>query len=205
MKSLLVIYDSSIEDEGRDSYLGAIKKNVQDLKVTDIKDGMDNVFFNQDYVLILKPMSDKKYGTLFSWLRGICPEKDIEGMIDDGFTITAQALARVILGRERDNIEAKTIVIINQSEVLGQSLAKYFIDWGANVININSKYKDLDNLLAFTNIDILVSASGSYDFKIDRRLTRMINTKIDLSNDLEDPVKITHIPTIQVLKERLKK
>ena len=40
---------------------------------------------------------------------------------------------------------------------------------------------------------------------MDRELTRMIDVKIDLSNDLEDPVKITQIPTIEVLKERLDK
>lgn len=31
----------------------------------------------------------------------------------------------------------------------------------------------------------------------------MIDVKVDLSDDLEDPIKITTVPTVEVLKERL--
>ena len=54
-----------------------------------------------------------------------------------------------------------------------------------------------------TDVDVLVSASGQDDFELDRELTRMIDVKIDLSHDLEDPIKITSVPTIEVLKDRL--
>ena len=54
-----------------------------------------------------------------------------------------------------------------------------------------------------TDVDVLVSASGKYEFKLDRELTRFIDVKIDLSDDLEDPNKITRVPTIEVLKDRL--
>lgn len=205
MKSLLVFYDSSIKSKGRDSYLKGIRKHISDVLEIDVKDLTTFHHCDRDYVLILKPMEEEKYRSICLWLSRYYPEKDIESITDEGFTITAQALWQTIFEREHEDIETKTAVIINQSPTLGIPLAKHLIDWGVNVININSKYKDLDNLLAFTNIDILVSASGNYDFEIDRHLTRMINTKIDLSDDLEDPVKITHIPTIQVLKERLEK
>ena len=205
LKSLLVIYDSSIKSKGRDSYLKGIKKHIPTTTFIDVKDHTHYIEYKQDYVLVLKPMDRNKLFNISYDIRKSCPEKDIESITNGGFTITAQALWQTIFEREHENIESKTAVIINQSPTLGIPLAKHLIDWGVNVININSKYKDLDNLLAFTDIDILVSASGNYDFEIDRHLTRMINTKIDLSNDLEDPVKITHIPTIQVLAERLEK
>lgn len=205
MKSLLVFYDSSIKNKGRDSYLKGIRKHIDNVMIVDVQDTDTFWHYDRDCILILKPMEEEKYRSICLWLGRYYPEKDIESITNDGFTITAQALRQTILEREYENIESKTAVIINQSPTLGIPLAKHLIDWGVNVININSKYKDLDNLLAFTNIDILVSASGNYDFKIDRHLTRMINTKIDLSDDLEDPVRITHIPTIQVLKERLEK
>lgn len=206
MKSLLVIYDSSIVDKGRDSYLKGIKKHIPTATFIDVKDHTNYIEYKQDYVLVLKPMDRNKLFNISYDIRKLCPEKDIEG-VNTGkrFALTAQALWQTIFEREHKNLESKTAVIINQSPTLGIPLAKHLIDWGVNVINVNSKYKDLDNLLAFTDIDILVSASGNYDFQIDRHLTRMINTKIDLSDDLEDPAKITHIPTIQVLKERLLK
>lgn len=205
MKSLLVFYDSSIKSKGRDSYLKGIRKHIDNVMIVDVQDTDTFWHYDRDCILILKPMEEEKYRSICLWLKVGYPEKDIESITNEGFTITAQALWQTIFEREHDNIESKTAVIINQSPTLGIPLAKHLIDWGVNVININSKYKDLDNLLAFTDIDILVSASGNYDFEIDRHLTRMINTKIDLSDDLEDPVKITHIPTIQVLKERLEK
>lgn len=205
MKSLLVFYDSSIKSKGRDSYLKGIRKHIGNVMAVDVKDTDTFWHYDRDCVLILKPMEKEKYRSICFWLRKNYPEKDIEAITNGGFTITAQALLNTIWKREVINIQNKTAVIINQSDTLGIPLAKRLIDWGVNVINVNSKYKDLDNLLAFTDIDILVSASGNYDFKIDRHLTRMINTKIDLSDDLEDPVRITHIPTIQVLKERLEK
>lgn len=205
MKSLLVFYDSSIKSKGRDSYLKGIRKHISDVMEVDLRYIAPFRHYDRDCILILKPMKEDKYRSICLWLRRYHPDKDIESIIDDGFTITAQALWQTIFEREHENIESKTAMIINQSPTLGIPLAKHLIDWGVNVININSKYKDLDNLLSFTDIDILVSASGNHDFEIDRHLTEKINTKIDLSNDLADPVKITHIPTIQVLKERLEK
>ena len=50
---------------------------------------------------------------------------------------------------------------------------------------------------------MLVSASGNSDFNIDRYLTHKVDLKIDLSEDLDDGDKITHVPTVQKLKERL--
>lgn len=208
MKSLLVIYDSSIADRSRDSYLSAIKKQIPNVALADVRSGVDGIGYNQDYVLILKPMSDKKYNHLNYEIRNLVPQKDIEGVhANERLALTALAIRDVIMDKYEspDNIEDKTILIINQSNIVGQPLAKEFIDLGANVININSNYKDLDNLLLFTQIDVLVSASGDSNFNIDRYLTHKVDLKIDLSEDLDDGDKITHVPTVNKLKDRLLK
>lgn len=206
MKSLLVIYDSSIADRGRDSYLRAIQKQIPNVVLADVRSCVDGIGYNQDYVLVLKPMSDKKYHQLNYEIRKLVPHKDIEGVhTGERLALTALAIRDLIMDRYEspDDIEDKTILIINQSNVVGQPLAKELIDLGANVININSKYEDLDNLLLFTKIDVLVSASGDSNFNIDRYLTHKVDFKIDLSEDLDDGDKITHVPTVQKLKERL--
>lgn len=206
MKSLLVIYDSSIADRGRDSYLRAIQKQIPNVVLADVRSCVDGIGYNQDYVLVLKPMSDKKYKQLNYEIRKLVPNKDIEGVhTGERLALTALAIRDLIMDRYEspDDIEDKTVFIINQSNVVGQPLAKEFIDLGANVININSKYEDLDNLLLFTKIDVLVSASGDSHFNIDRYLTHKVDLKIDLSEDLDDGDKITHVPTVKKLKERL--
>ncbi|MFR9276518.1 MAG: hypothetical protein ACLVK5_00225 [Peptoniphilus senegalensis] len=200
MKSLLVLYDKSIEDKGRDSYLKGILKNIQDVKIVDVSLGPDGIVLDRDKVLILNPMKESTYLSFRHQLWKYYPDKDIEGAHTEDLTITAEAIEKVI-GSARD----KTVVIINQSEVLGLSLAKDLIDMEANVISLNSSYKCIENLLAFTDVDILISASGNEDFKIDESFTRNIPVKVDLSNDLEDGDAIRSIPTVKVLKERLEK
>lgn len=195
MEELIVIYDKDIRDKGRDSYIKAIKKQIPGVRVADVANLPE---VRRSKLLILKPMNDVDYETLKTFLK--CnPGRDIEGIGSGKLTITAEAIIRVI-----GPVDKKTVVIINQSDVLGRPLAKELIERGANVISLNSSYPCLDNLLTMTDIDVLVSASGQGDFELDRELTRMIDVKIDLSNDLEDPIKITSVPTIEVLKDRLK-
>lgn len=199
MNSLLVLYDKSIEDKGRDSYLKGILKNIPDVKVRDVSLGQDGHVFDRDKVLILNPMKESTYLSFRHKLWKYYPEKDIEGAHTEDLTITAEAIIRSI-----GEVRNKTVVIINQSEVLGESLAIELIVMGANVISLNSSYKSLENLLAFTDIDVLVSASGNDEFKIDESFTKNIPVKVDLSNDLEDEDVIRSIPTVKILKERLK-
>ena len=195
MEELIVIYDKEKRDRGRDSYIRAIKKQIPGVRVADVANLPE---VGRSKLLILKPMNDGDYETLKTFLK--CnPGRDIEGIGSGKLTITAEAIIRVI-----GPVDKKTVVIINQSDVLGRPLAKELIERGANVISLNSSYPCLDNLLTMTDIDILVSASGQGDFELDRELTRMIDVKIDLSNDLEDPIKITSVPTIEVLKDRMK-
>lgn len=195
MEELIVIYDKEKRDRGRDSYIRAIKKQIPGARVADVAD-LPEVRRNK--LLVLKPMNDGDYETLKTFLKHN-PGRDIEGLGSGKLTITAEAIIRAI-----GPVDKKTVVIINQSDVLGRPLAKELIERGANVISLNSSYPCLDNLLTMTDIDVLVSASGQGEFELDRELTRMIDVKIDLSNDLEDPIKITSVPTIEVLKDRLK-
>lgn len=194
MKKFLVVYDKEIEDRGRDSYLKAIKKNIPESIIADVDNLPDCTVRN---VLALKPMADDTYKWIMELLEAN-PINDIEGAASKRLTITAEAVLRAIGDAYR-----KTIVIINQSEILGKSLARELLELGANVISLNSSYPCIDNLLTMTDVDVLVSASGQDDFELDRELTRMIDVKIDLSHDLEDPIKITSVPTIEVLKDRL--
>lgn len=195
MEELIVIYDKEKRDRGRDSYIRAIKKQIPGVRVADVANLPE---VRRSKLLILKPMNDGDYETLKTFLK-YNPGRDIEGIGSGKLTITAEAIIRVI-----GPVDKKTVVIINQSDVLGRPLAKELIERGANVISLNSSYPCIDNLLTMTDIDVLVSASGQGDFEMDRELTRMIDVKIDLSNDLEDPIKITSVPTIEVLEDRLK-
>lgn len=194
MENLIVVYDKEIKDKDRDSYIKAIKKQIPSAIVASIGELPDCTVSK---MLVLKPMNDGDYETLKTFLK-YNPDHDVEGVASGKLTITSEAIIRVI-GEVKD----KTIVIINQSDVLGIPLAKELIERGANVISLNSSYPCIDNLLTMTDVDILVSASGKYEFKLDSILTRMIDVKVDLSDDLEDPIKITTVPTVEVLKERL--
>ena len=142
-------------------------------------------------------MADDTYKWIMELLEAN-PINDIEGAASGNLTITAEAVLRAIGDAYR-----KTIVIINQSEILGKPLARELLELGANVVSLNSDYTSLENLLTMTDIDVLVSASNNSDFTIDRFLTKDIKIKIDLSEDLDDPNKITRVPTIEVLKDRL--
>lgn len=199
MENLIVIYDKEIKDKGRDSYIKAIKSQIPDAIVASIGELPDCTVSK---MLVLKPMEDDDYRTLMEFLK-YNPDHDIEGAASGKLTITAEAILETIWSERGNDLRGKTVVIINQSDVLGQPLAKELIDLGANVISLNSSYLCLDNLLTMTDVDVLISASGKYEYKLDRELTRFIDVKVDLSDDLEDPNKITRVPTIEVLKDRL--
>jgi tetrahydrofolate dehydrogenase/cyclohydrolase, NAD(P)-binding domain protein len=194
MKKLIVIYDKEKPDLGRDKYIKAIKRQIPSAIVASIGELPDCTVSK---MLVLKPMNEGDYETLKTFLK-YNPDHDVEGVASGKLTITAEAIIRVI-----GPVDKKTVVIINQSDVLGRPLAKELIERGANVISLNSSYPCTDNLLTMTDVDVLVSASGKYEFKLDRELTRFIDVKVDLSDDLEDPIKITTVPTVEVLKERL--
>lgn len=196
MRKLIVIYDEQEKDESRDSYIKGIKKQIPDAIISPIGDMVDGTY---DKCLVLKPMDQEIYDNFSEFLKNN-PIFDIEGIHTGDLTITAEAILKSI-----GKVENKTVIIINQSNILGKPLAKELIERRANVISLNSSYEDIENLIIFTKVDILITATNNYNFKIDRYVTKDIETKIDLSDDLDAGDKITHLPTVQVLKERLQK
>lgn len=196
MRKLIVVYDEQEKDEGRDRYIKGIKKQIPDAIISPVGDMVEGSY---DKFLVLKPMNPEIYDS-FSELLKNNPFLDIEGVHTGDLTITAEAILKTI-----GKVENKTVMIINQSNILGKPLAKELIERGANVLSLNSSYEDVENLIIFTKVDILITATNNYNFKIDRYVTKDIETKIDLSDDLDTGDKITHLPTIEVLKERLQK
>ena len=194
MRKLIVIYDEQEKDEGRDSYIKGIKKQIPDAIISPVGDMVEGAY---DKCLVLKPMDPEIYDNFSEFLKNNS-RFDIEGIHTGDLSITAEAILKTI-----GKVENKTVMIINQSNILGKPLAKELIERGANCISLNSSYEDIENLIIFTKVDILITATNNYNFKIDRYVTKDIETKIDLSDDLDAGDKITHLPTIQVLKERL--
>ena len=200
MKDLLVIYDDQIKDRGRDSYLKAIKREIPSVRFADINE--DSVVEAPSKVLILKPLDEKAAKEAEKLLKN-CPDYDIEGACTGKLTITAEAILWTLWSEQGNDLKDKTVVIINQSDVLGKPLAKELIERGANVISLNSSFNDYE-IIENLDPDILISASGNDDFKLKGDYLKYINTIIDLSNDIDCENKITSVPTIEVLKDRLR-
>lgn len=194
MRKLIVIYDEQEKDEGRDSYIKGIKKQIPDAIISPLGDMVEGAY---DKCLVLKPMDPEIYDNFSEFLKNNS-RFDIEGIHTGDLTITAEAILKTI-----GKVENKTVMIINQSNILGKPLAKELIERGANCISLNSSYEDIENLIIFTKVDILITATNNYNFKIDRYVTKDIEIKIDLSDDLDAGDKIKHLPTIEVLKKRL--
>lgn len=194
---MLVIIDKKVKDKYRNQYLNLIKKEIEDVEVIDFRES--TTLKNYNSILVLEPI-DENFKSQMKDFFIIYPEKDIEGSYTKKLTITAESILSVL----PIDLKAKTIMIINQSDILGKPLAKELIDRGANVISLNSKSTKTYRLLK-TDPSILISASGNKGFKIGEDRLKFIPLKIDLSNDLVTKEKITSIPTIEILKKRYKK
>ena len=196
---MLVIIDKEVKDKYRNQYLNLIKKEIEDVEVVDFRESTTLNLKNYNSILVLEPIGENFKSQMKDFFT-VYPEKDIEGSYTKKLTITAESILRVL----PIDLKAKTIMIINQSDILGKPLAKELIDRGANVISLNSKSTKTYRLLK-TDPSILISASGNKGFKIGENHLRFIPIKIDLSNDLVTKDKITSIPTIEILKKRYKK
>ncbi len=192
---MLVIIDKEVKDKYRNQYLNLIKKEIDDIEIVDFRESI--TLKNYKSILVLEPI-DEKFKSQMKDFFTVYPEKDIEGSYTKKLTITAESILSVL----PINLKPKTIVIINQSEILGKPLAKELIDRGANVISLNSKCVITHEILK-TRPDILITATGNDNFKLKSNLTETINLIVDLSNDCEEKNKISSVPTINILKNRL--
>lgn len=195
---MLVIIDKEVKDKYRNQYLNLIKKEIEDVEVIDFRE-VANLKEDKS-ILVLEPI-DEKFKSEMKDFFTVYPEKDIEGSYTKKLTITAESILSVL----PIDLKAKTVMIINQSEILGKPLAKELIDKGANVISLNSSFKEILVSLYYLKIDILISASGNNEFMVPELFVSRIETVIDLSNDIDSKNKITSIPTVEVLKKRYKK
>lgn len=211
MKKLTVIYDNMIEDKNRDSYLSAIKTNIDNLEVSPLNDyiytkKLNTYLFNDNGILVLEPYRENFKPSIYEMFDDI-PESDIEGIYTDKLSITAEAILMTLACHL--NPSGKLVMILNQSNVLGKSLAKELIDMKANVMSFNSKAEEqnIDRALEM-NPNVIITASGNENFKIDESKIKEPEIIIDLSEDIEgikiDKV-IRKVPTVQVLKERLRR
>lgn len=197
---MLVIINKEVKDKYRNQYLSLIKKEIEDVEVVDFRESTTLNLKNYKSILVLEPI-DENFKSQMKDFFTVYPEKDIEGSYTKKLTITAESILSVL----PIDLKTKTIMIINQSEILGKPLAKELIDRGANVISLNSSFDEILITLYYLKLDILISASGNNNFQISSYFLKNIPLKIDLSNDLVIEDKITSIPTIEILKKRYKK
>lgn len=193
---LIVYYDSSRKDAGRDSYLKAISSRIKNVKLVDVENGKSytRINVNEDRILIIEPIG-KLIKRQIQKIFKNCPQLDIEGRFTGKLTITAEAILRVM-----EDVEGKEIVIANQSEIIGKPLTIELMRRGANIHSLNST----GNLENIKKADWFITASGRKDFAHSRNDVAGFKKIIDLSDDAPTRKTITKIPTIEILKERLK-
>ena len=66
MKKLIVIYDEQEKDEGRDSYIKGIKKQIPDAIISPVGDMVEGAY---DKCLVLKPMDQEIYDNFSDFLK----------------------------------------------------------------------------------------------------------------------------------------
>lgn len=193
---LLVFYDSEIEDKWRDSYLKAISSNIPDSEFFAVKTGKkinEKLNTKNDKLLLVEPLTEGVKNQLLAYIEEK-PKLDIEGAYTDKLTITAEAVLKVL-----KNVKGKEIVILNQSKVLGKSLAIELIKRGANVHSLNSKGDIFNVKKAYW----LITATGDKNFQFAKKDLKVFTRIIDLSEDTTLKKSIRRVPTVEVLKSRL--
>lgn len=87
-------------------------------------------------------------------------DRDIDGFIADSpfDPCTPKGIMNILLNFYSENLRGETVCIIGRGELVGKPLANMLIEKGATVISCNSKTKNLENLLAES--DIVITAAG---------------------------------------------
>lgn len=208
MIKLVIIYDSYINDKGRDSYVKAIKnykgehsKNVE-IELLDLKE------------IEISQLSEYKYGLnthmrviKIEPIREIFGEIEIADIYDIEFNNNLPITTETILDKIEELFEEEypRVMIINQSDRIGKSLATELVYSGCNVISLNSQMdkRDIEDILTVYRPGVLVTATGDEHFQLDMYSTNDIPLIIDLSNDTRSIHAIRHINTVETLYKRL--
>lgn len=205
-----MLYNSETANAGSKSYMKAIKKTIDDVEFVnlsswDLTKDFERTRFRRilitkcNPVLAIEPLSIKEKMILKSFFQDM-PELDIEGAYTNQLTITAEAILS-----EFEAKDCLKVVIINQSEKLGISLAEELIKNNANVLSLNKKLKqaEIQGLLTAFQPNVLITATGDDEFKLDVFSTFGINKIIDLSEDTEEVSAIRKINTVEILRRRI--
>lgn len=144
------------EDISEDTLYKLITKLNKDNKITSI--------------LILNPLL--KHLNTMKIRNAITKNKDIDGINDlnrisyfenEGGFIPATVLGiKYLLESYNIDIKEKNITIINRKEILGKTLANYFLNADCSVTICHSKTKNLESYIK--NSDIVVTAIGKANF-----------------------------------------
>lgn len=123
----------------------------------------------------------------------ILPEKDIDGMNSlsrvkyfdgEGVFLPATVLGIIyLLEAYSINVKEKNVVIINRSEMLGKTLADYFLVQDCTVVVCHSKTKNLDYYLK--GADIVITATGRAK-SIDLKYLKDGSVVVDIGIDCVD-------------------
>jgi len=93
------------------------------------------------------------------FLKLINPKKDVDGLNPESGTTPAVVQGIItLLKHYQINFNNKNIVVVNDSQLIGQPLKKYFINFTSQIILLNNQVK---NISQYTKeADILISATG---------------------------------------------
>ena len=221
-RSLVVLYDSILADEGNKIYRKLIEKEIPNTKFIDtysltakqvdleikrvfaeIKSlyGEDDIRGCVD-ILAMKPLSRKIDNAVPIYLNKYS-DRDIEGIVSGEITITAEGVLREL--EEHFGDLWFDVAIVNQSSVLGKPLAKELIERG-NVVHIYNKNIPMDRIvkeIAHIKPMAIVTATGYDKFKIPKEVMGD-SFVIDLSHDTDSPKAIRRLKTMMILKQRLR-
>lgn len=189
-----------------------IKKEKRSLKTEDMVDIIENL--NEDDnvsgILVFRPLADGIDEDLIS--NTVSQEKDVdcmnplnlakifEGNISGLVPGTPKA-AIEILENSGVDLEAKNIVIINRSLVVGKPLAMMLLEKNATVTICHSKTKDLDKISK--NADIVITALGKAKF-LDENYFHKNAIVIDVGMSMDEDGKMSGDVDFEKVKDKVK-
>ncbi len=133
-----------------------LPSTISQNKIFDLFTQLNNSPDTTGYFIQLPIPNISDYSSL---LNNIIPHKDVDGLNPNSGIVPAVARGIIsLLNYYQISFNQKNIVIINDSNLIGQPLKKYFSNFTSQIFLLNEEIK---NIKAFTlNADILISATG---------------------------------------------
>jgi methylenetetrahydrofolate dehydrogenase (NADP+)/methenyltetrahydrofolate cyclohydrolase len=125
-------------------------------KIFDLFTQLNNNSNTTGYFIQLPIPNIRDYSSL---LNNIIPHKDVDGLNPNSGVTPAVARGIIsLLNYYQISFNQKNIVIINDSNLIGQPLKKYFSKFSSQIFLLNDQTLDLTSFTK--NADILISATG---------------------------------------------